>query len=81
MSHSTSTTGTTAAALTALQSFQKVAEQAEAIAERVASATSDDDFPAAVRELNHLKLTTQATAAVWHTLDDLAETLLSRPRK
>ena len=78
MSNSTNTTGTTAAALTALQSFQKVAEQAEAIAERVANG---DDFPAAVRELNHLKLTTQATAAVWHTLDDLAETLLSRPRK
>lgn len=74
-------TTTTSVALTAVHTLHQIGVQAEAIASRVAGGDAAAEFPLAVRELQELQLTSKATGGVWRTLDDLAETLLTRGRK
>ncbi len=72
---------TTSVALTAVHTLHQIGVQAEAIGGRVAGGDAAAEFPQAIRELQELRLTSQATGAVWRKLDDLAETLLTRGRK
>jgi len=72
----------TGAATLLRASLDRAGQQTAAVAEQLSRGDADGaDFAAAVTELANARLALHTTAFVAYTLDDLATTLLSRPRR
>jgi hypothetical protein len=74
--------GIPSAADSLLATWSHINHRVDEIAARVAYGNvADGDFAPAVVELKSLRLQGRAAGVVFHTLDELAGELLSRPRR